>query len=275
MSVQSFNAALIAGILLSACGAPQYTSTAPDKKPKKNTAASAEQIAAVKPNKPTISAEKENVSKNPAGAEAAPETVGGTIAVKGQSLDLHAIVDVSGSLKTNDPNCMRFDALKVFFKELKVTLGENADARLSLTVFSSSARFVGTDEGFLNLSEQEFDNKYRTTICSNSGNTHAAQAFEIAAGKAQELINSSPKKVTSALIFTDGIPNQVPLSVTLEKAAELRGVFPERVYGIFLKGNLIFGGNPAFLTDVTGSAERVREVGKVDDLATALNSFLK
>ncbi|MEN9809633.1 MAG: hypothetical protein RLZZ488_1200 [Pseudomonadota bacterium] len=275
MSVQSFKVAVLTVLLLSACGAPQYTSTTPDKKPRKNTAANAEQIAVISPNKQIKAAEKENVSKEPKAAEAAPEQVSGAIAVKGQSLDLHAIVDISGSLKTNDSNCKRFEALKVFFKELKTTLGENADARLSLTVFSSEAKFVGTEEGFLNLSDQEFDAKYKGTICSNSGNTYAAQAFNIAAGKAQELINSSPKKVTSALIFTDGIPNVVSMEVTLQEAAKLRGVFPDRVFGILLKGSLFFGANSKFLVDVTGSADRVREVGQVDDLANALNSFLK
>lgn len=274
MTVRLMQLLSTAGVLLSACGAPQYTSTVPDKKPRKSSPASAEQIA-VKTGTKSAAASKEGISKTPISAEAAPEQVGGKIAVKGMSLDLHAIVDISGSLASNDSTCKRFGALKVFFKELKTTLGENADARLSLTVFNSKALFVGTDEGFLNLSEQEFDARYRKTICSSNGNTNAAQAFGIASDKAQELINSSPKKVSSALIFTDGIPNVVPMEVTLQEAAKLRGVFPDRVFGILLKGNIFFGGNPAFLSEVTGSADRVREVGQVDDLATALNSFLK
>lgn len=270
MAVRTTRLLFIAGILVTACGNPQYTSSVKDRSTKKSSAANSEGLAGGGNSKSGDAG-----SKNGNSAGATPEQIGDRIAVKGMSLDLHAIVDISGSLKTTDAACKRFDALKVFFKELKTTLGAGADARLSLTVFSSRARFVGTDENFLNLSDEQFEAKYKATICYSAGYTHAAQAFSIASSKARELIGASPKQISSALIFTDGFPNVVPLQVTLQEALNLRDVFPERVFGILLKGDALLGGKENFLPQMTGSVERVREVGQVDDLANALNSFLK
>jgi hypothetical protein len=167
-------------------------------------------------------------------------------------------------------------ALKAFFADLRKALGTNPDARLSLTIFSTNASFVGTDEGFLQLSDTEFDDKYRRFICQANGNTNISKAFDLAREKALPLIQSSPKKVASVLIFTDGYPTDMPLPIA--SATQLRDVFPNRVFGILLgsAGISLGGGNPeGFMNQVTGATERVRRVNQVSDLASALSSFIK
>ncbi|NBW82944.1 VWA domain-containing protein, partial [bacterium] len=212
---------------------------------------------------------------NPPPEDASGNPPGNKIAVAGSSLDLYAIIDVSGSLNQNDPSCTRLAALKAFFSDLRKVLGTNPDARLSLTIFSSTATFIGTDNGFLQLSDNEFDDKYRRYICQANGNTNISQAFNLTREKALPLIQNSPKKVASVLIFTDGFPTDMPLPIAA--AAQLRDVFPNRVFGILLgSAGMIFGGNPeAFINQVTGATERVRRVDQVNDLATALSSFIK
>ncbi|MFZ9521229.1 MAG: vWA domain-containing protein [Silvanigrellaceae bacterium] len=265
------------------CGESSYISGGPDNSGGKN-----------------VSADAEGAGKN-GKASAAPEAIGNKIAAPGQSLDLYAIVDISGSLGKTDPNCTRFEALKTFFKELKTTLGENTDARLTLTVFSSQARFVGTDEGFLKFSDAEIDAKYRPSICVSSGSTNISRAFALTKDAAVGLMKTSPKKVSSVLVFSDGMPTDMPLPI--DAAAQLRSVFPDRVFGVLL-GEVNVSGSPtsggvitvggitvvtgpttgtgsvtaspeAFMNQVTDSPDRVRRVNKATDLASALSSFLK
>jgi hypothetical protein len=268
---------------MTSCGDSSYSSSAPDNSKGKIGAANAE-----------------GTGKN-GKTSAAGESAGNKIAAPGMSLDLYAIVDISGSLKRTDPNCTRFEALKTFFKELKTTLGDNPDARLSLTVFSSEASFVGTDDSFLKLSDAELDAKYRPSICRAEGNTNISKAFNLTKSAAQNLMNSSPKKVSSVLVFTDGMPTDMPQPI--DAAAQLRSVFPDRVFGVLLgdvgvssiptSGGIVIvsGGTvvtspttgsgglmtspETFMNEVTGSVERVRRVGKATDLAAALSSFLK
>ncbi|MFZ9520011.1 MAG: vWA domain-containing protein [Silvanigrellaceae bacterium] len=266
------------------CAPPTFNSSAPrnptPKPPKAgNEGLQADQTTS-KSSDSTLKTSKSSDSTPQTNSSSSVESLGSAppnkIAAPGLSLDLHAIIDVSGSLGQNDPNCTRIEALKAFFGDLRKTLGTNPEARLSLTIFSSSATFVGTDDGFLQLSDVEFDAKYRQYICKANGNTNISQAFNVARQNAVNLIQSSPKKVASVLIFTDGYPTDMPLPINA--AAELRTVFPDRVFGILLgaAGMTSGSGNPeAFMTQVTASAERVRRVSQVNDLATALSSFIK
>ncbi|NBW82681.1 VWA domain-containing protein, partial [bacterium] len=210
--------------LMTSCGDASYSSSGPENPKGKTGAANAEGVG--KNNKTT----------------ATGEGVGNKIAAAGMSLDLYAIVDISGSLNRTDRNCTRFEALKTFFKELKTTLGENPDARLSLTVFSSQATFVGTDDSFLKLSDAELDAKYRSTICLSNGDTNISKAFTMTKDVAENLIRTSPKKVSSVLIFTDGMPTDMPQPI--DAAALLRSVFPDRVFGVLL-GDVSVNGMPS------------------------------
>lgn len=279
--------AAVFALLVSACAGPEFNSDAPKKYTNKKNVAGEALSKKGDPKNPNGEGAGQSESNSNANGENVMAK--DKIAAAGMSLDLHAIVDISGSLSSGsgivlnggvvtsggtDPQCRRLEALKVFFSELRQELGANPDARLSLTVFSTQASFVGTDEKFLNLSDQEFDSKYRPVICQSSGNTNASAAFEIAAEKAKDLIQNSPKKISSALVFTDGMPNVVPMEQTLLSAEKLRQVFPDRVFGILL-GSTNSNATSDFMGKMTGSENRVRRVAQVGDLAAALSSFLK
>jgi hypothetical protein len=275
---------LMRGLLLLvttvSCAPPSYNSSAPRDTTRKTKTAGKEGLQAdaktTKSGTGDNSADSVSKTGPSPSTDVSANTDTNKIAVPGLSLDLHAIIDVSGSLNTNDPSCTRLAALKAFFADLRKALGTNPDARLSLTIFSTNASFVGTDNGFLQLSDTEFDDKYRRFICQADGNTNISRAFNLAREKALPLIQSSPKKVASVLIFTDGYPTDMPLPVAA--ASQLRDVFPNRVFGILLgsAGMTLGGGNPeGFMNQVTGATERVRRVNQVSDLASALSSFIK
>jgi hypothetical protein len=220
-------------------------------------------------------------------AQPAPEAVNipdEQFAVAGKSLDLHAIFDTSGSLTegqfATDPNCLRYEAFKTFVRALKSKLGSGSDARLSITTFNSSARFRGTHEGFLNLSNGDFDRKFKKEICDSSGKTNVTDAFRVAINEARPLLKNSPKQVASVLFFSDGNPTVGGFDEALAKAEVLRELFSNRVFGIKLTGKaLTVMGVPVDLTDnfmkkVVGSKKRLKEVQDAADLATTMVSFL-
>ncbi|NBX18496.1 MAG: VWA domain-containing protein [Proteobacteria bacterium] len=223
----------------------------------------------------------------PKAAQPAPEAVNipdDQFAEAGKSLDVHAIFDTSGSLTegqfATDPNCLRFEAFKTFVRALKNKLGSGADARLSITTFNSSAEFRGTHEGFLNLSNDEFNRKFKSKICASSGKTNVTDAFRVAINEARPLLKNSPKQVASVLFFSDGNPTVGSDNEALAKAEVLRELFSNRVFGIKLTGKaLTVMGVPVDMTDnfmkkVVGSKKRLKEVQDAADLASTMLSFL-
>jgi hypothetical protein len=101
----------------------------------------------------------------------AVEGADGAIAVRGKSLDLYAVFDVSQSLTRTDSQCLRFEAFKEFRAGLKEKLGAEGDVRITLITFSEDPRLIGTLEKALQLSDQDFDQQYRGEICRTYANT--------------------------------------------------------------------------------------------------------
>lgn len=284
--------------VLPACSGPEFTSGAPAKKVTENKSTAPENVQQKSSDNTAkntrTAASPEGVAKEQKPA-AAPENVKipeNQFAAPGLSLDLHAIMDISGSLTeapiATDPNCLRFKALKSFFGALKNKLGEKPDARLSITVFNSSADFKGTFDGFLDLSESQLDKKFERVVCASSGRTNAGEAFKIANEQAKLLMQDSPKKVSTVLFFSDGLPTVGSIADTLKKAEKLRETFGNRIFGVQLGSAPKLPGVPAvlglpvvlndateFMENAVGSKKRVRKVDNVDDLENALTSLLE
>jgi hypothetical protein len=288
--------AAIAYCFSAGCSSPQFVAGSPSKdKEVKSTAAgegmskgnaNAKSSTAAKPGAETIRGPF--AGQKP--AQAAPEAVGdpkpidvpeNTFAVAGQSFDLHAIFDVSDSLSHpivgTDINCLRYSAFKTFVGALKNKLGDGADARLSITTFSDEASFKGTHEGFLEMTESQFDKKFKNIICKSDGKTNVAAALKVAADEARPLLMNSPKQVASVLFFSDGNPTKGSMEDTLKKAENLRQLFKNRVFGIRLTGtqsSIFFNDTEDFMKKVVGSKKRVREVKDAGDLAASMVGFL-
>ncbi|MEI8025565.1 MAG: vWA domain-containing protein [Pseudomonadota bacterium] len=209
-------------------------------------------------------------------------------AKKGQSLDAYLIVDVSGSLRNSDPDCLRFEAIKSFKNSLKQVLGDTGDARVSLVTFSDSADFKSTSNNFIGLTDEEFRDKYRSDICRNDSNTNPAAAFDLTVKKMDELQKIEKKKVTSVLFFTDGVPTVGTSQQILSSADALKAKVNSRIFSVLLGtenpsansvNTIILGRTPIidpleFVKYVAGSADRVKSVTNAEALKQAFLAFL-
>ena len=209
-------------------------------------------------------------------------------AKKGESLDAYLIVDVSGSLRTSDPDCLRFEAIKSFKNSLKQVLGDSGDARVSLVTFSNTADFKSTSNDFIGLTDDEFRSKYRSDICRNDSNTNPAAAFDLTVKKMDELQRIEKKKVTSVLFFTDGVPTVGTSQQILSSADAIKAKVNSRIFSVLLGSEKpkLSGINPIFIGKtpivdplefvkyVAGSDDRVKSVTNAEALKQAFLAFL-
>ena len=204
-------------------------------------------------------------------------------ATKNKSLDAYLLVDTSGSLEFSDRECKRYDAVKSFKNALSTFLGTTGDARVTLILFSKSARFHSTTDDFLKLSDSDFSNRYRSALCEHSGNTNASDGFKLVLSKSDEVMGSGKKDVASVLFFTDGLPTE-DKDNTLSNADRLKAKFNSRIFSVYLDGNgngstfqlpSAFSLPPEeFLKYVSGSSNRVRKVSDPSGLGASMTSFL-
>jgi hypothetical protein len=222
-----------------------------------------------------------NSSNNGSNNQAKPDE----FAAKNKSLDAYLLVDTSESLEQTDRDCKRYDAVKSFKNSLATYLGSTGDARVTLILFNTSARFHSTANDFLKLSDSEFSSRYRSSLCQTTGQTNASAGFELVLSKSNELMANSKKEVASVLFFTDGLPNQDKDS-TLKNADRLKQKFNSRIFSVYLDGNPYGAAAPyilpsafplppeEFLNYVSGSNSRVRKVSDASGLAASMTSFL-
>jgi hypothetical protein len=199
----------------------------------------------------------------------------------GYPRNLLILVDVSNSLKSSDPSCLRFDAMKSFKNSLKQVLGGNGDARVSVFLFSESARFHSTSDDFIRMPENDFNIKYEKSICSTSAGTNPKEAFDLAAAKMDELQKIVKKNITSVLFFTDGVPTVGSKAEILARADALKAKVNSRIFSVLL-GNeglsaLVSNTGMApqdFVEYLASSKSRVRNATDGDGLKQAFLSFL-
>lgn len=206
-------------------------------------------------------------------------------AAKNKSLDAYLLVDTSESLEQTDRDCKRYDAVKSFKNSLATYLGSTGDARVTLILFNTSARFHSTANDFLKLSDSEFSNRYRSSLCQTNGQTNASAGFDLILSKSNELMATSKKDVASVLFFTDGLPTQ-DKDNTLKNADRLKQKFNSRIFSVYLDGNPFGAALPyilpsqfplppeEFLKYVSGNNSRVRKVSDASGLAASMTSFL-
>lgn len=229
-----------------------------------------------------------------------------TIAAQGKSLDLFFVIDHSGSLGQNDPDCSRFEAISEFRKRLVSHLGDAGDARASFILFSDVAKFHATIDDFLRMTTEEFKSTFRSHICQNEGSTNPSAAFEITMSKAEELRVDKPKDMSSVLFFTDGLPN-LDTKVLDKKINAMKSIFEGNIFSVLLwpndagisadqiKANEIQAilngsienigseellgidskGIPTFIRNLSGKDSRIKRVGEASDLGTAIIDFIR
>lgn len=197
-------------------------------------------------------------------------------AVKGKSLDVYFVIDASDSLRSNDPNCLRFTAFQLFQEELKKLLGPTGDVRASLILFANTAKLHSTQNDFLKLTATEITTLYKSSICSNSSGTNATAALSLAVLTSQKLQATGKKDVSSALFFTDGRPSG-GLTTELMKASDsIKASFPSHVYGLFLNKSTTQDTTALdFVISVAGSKDRVRSTLDPTGLSASILSFIK
>ncbi len=204
-------------------------------------------------------------------------------ATKNKSLDAYLLVDTSGSLEFSDRECKRYEAVYSFKNALNTFLGASGDARVTLILFSNSARFHSTTNDFLKLSDSDFSNRYRSALCEHSGNTNASDGFKLVLSKSDEVMGSGKKDVASVLFFTDGLPTE-DKDNTLSNADQLKAKFNSRIFSVYLDGSANGSTFPLpsafslppeeFLKYVSGSSNRVRKVSDPSGLGASMTSFL-
>jgi hypothetical protein len=208
-------------------------------------------------------------------------------AASGKSLDAYFIVDVSGSLEMNDPDCERYNAFFEFRRSIASLLGPSGDVRASLILFSDRPRFHSTTDQFIQMSDVDFESSFRNDICSAQGETNPGDAFSLTKVKAEELMSSTKKDLKSVLFVTDGLPTIGTADQILARADSLKELFETRVFSVLLDpgqvlrrgtgipGMQTFPLSPsAFLEYVSGSRDRVRSVSNSNELIEAYRSFL-
>lgn len=234
-----------------------------------------------------------------------------TIAAVGRSLDLYLVMDKSGSLEDNDRDCLRFEALSSFKKELRTFLGENGDVRASIIQFSERGSFLATIDNFLSISPESFAADFRRDICESDGHTNPSDAFDITLSTFSSL-KENPKDMASVLFFTDGLPNR-RTDVLPQKVNEMKAAFGEKIFSILLwpkegvnmertfgqRGSIIViqgnqGGNnqilpinqeqgpkfdqdgiPSFIRDLSVKDSRIKKVNEANGIGKALTDFLR
>jgi uncharacterized protein YegL len=209
-------------------------------------------------------------------------------ASEGKSLDAYFIIDVSGSLEKNDPDCQRYRAFLEFRNSLESFLGASGDVRASLILFSERPRFHSTNDQFIQMSDSDFESAYRRSICFAQGETNPGDAFSLAKAKAEEIMAASKKDLKSVLFVTDGMPTIGTSDQILARADLLKELFESRVFSVLLDPGQILQQRPPgilgfqafplspseFLEYVSGSKDRVRSVSNSSDLSAAYKSFL-
>lgn len=226
------------------------------------------------------SGEKKVPQSNAIGASHSPFHDDSLFASSGNSLDAYLVVDVSGSLKDNDPQCLRYEGIKKFRRLIMNIVGSNADARATLVTFAKNAKFNFTDNDFLKTTDSDFDLRYRDIICSESSGTNTKESFDVAIAVASELMKKSPKDKVSMLLFTDGEPTVGTEDDLLSSTEKLKNTFPNRIFSLLLgspseKGKVLKNYTPVqFMELVSGSPQRTKQVLKVEDIDSAFNSFL-
>jgi hypothetical protein len=214
-----------------------------------------------------------------------PENI---FAAEGKSLDAYFIIDVSGSLEENDPDCDRYSAFLEFRNSLESFLGPAGDVRASLVLFSERPRFHSTNDQFIQMGESDFESTYRRAICFAQGETNPGDAFSLTKAKAEEIMASGKKDLQSVLFVTDGMPTIGTADQILARADSLKDLFQSRVFSVLLDpgqvlqrrtsrtlGSQAFPLSPTeFLEYVSGSKDRVRSVSNSSELSAAYNSFL-
>jgi len=201
-------------------------------------------------------------------------------ASSGKSLDAYLIVDVSGSLRDNDKDCLRYEGIKKFRNLIVNVMGPNADARASLITFANDAKLNFTVNDFFKITDSDFDLRYKTIICSTSSGTNTKGAFDVTVGVASQLMKTSPKEKISVLFFTDGEPTIGTEADLISSAEKLKNTFPNRIFSLLLgsastKGKVLKNYTPLqFMEFVSGSPQRTKQVLSVTDIDSAFSSFL-
>ncbi|MBM3380881.1 MAG: VWA domain-containing protein [Betaproteobacteria bacterium] len=165
----------------------------------------------------------------------------------GKSLDLHVIMDKSGSLwvdpnmstvmgSGSDPECKRMDALLDLIDGLKAKLTKGEFVRLTVVTFSNGSAAVGSLPDVLKESRSSIDQKLRPGVCTFPGQletTNYAEGISESLSELRRLRATKKLEVETSLFFSDGAAKDSPTRL-LDAISELNAEFPKRIFGILL-----------------------------------------
>jgi hypothetical protein len=269
------------------CSTADYGSSEPDPKGNQKAIAAPETTSG-KTNSPN----GENVVKK---SNSKP---GAEFFSAGKSLDLHVIMDKSGSLYVDptaptkmgsgsDPTCKRMDALLDLIDALKTKLTRGEFVRLTVVTFGNDSDIVGSVEDVLKQSRTSIDSALRSGVCTYPGQletTNYSKGIRESLGELKRWRTIKKLDIETSLFFSDGAARDNPSS--LEAAiADLNSEFPKRVFGILL-GNTSDGcslkesgrglTNLECLRKVAGNApEKVVQTADAAGLSAAMKSLLE
>jgi hypothetical protein len=165
----------------------------------------------------------------------------------GKSLDLHVIMDKSGSLwvdpknptlmsSGSDPNCKRLDALLDLVDGLRTKLNKGEFVRLTVVTFGNGSAVVGSIPDLLKETREAINNKLRPGVCEFPGQletTNYAKGITASLAKLRELRMLKKLDVETNLFFSDGAAKDRPdeLEIAIN---QLNSEFPKRVFGVLL-----------------------------------------
>jgi hypothetical protein len=287
----------LSAFLFISCGGNSFGGKASSKKPIGSQAASNKKGTSGSPGGEDVDKENQNMDGSNQSYDQkgiAVEGIDGidgsqesnSLAVKGKSLDLYTIFDVSGSLKQKtDPNCGRFAAFKQFILKLENHLNNGEDVRLSLVTFSDDVKDVLTLNNILgNISDAQWSNLQKI-ICSSVGSTNPRSGFEKTKDIFQQNMNSGLKEIKSILFFSDGLPTLkqgLPsLDQIFSSSDSLHEMVGSRFFGIWLgadqnTGETSGGLTPAqFMKRVVKNDQNLKTADSASNLADAFVGFIK
>ncbi len=195
--------------------------------------------------------------------------------------DIVFIIDVSGSMETNDPatasnTCGRYDAIEAAISNLATTLADEADGSqfaiitFSKDIVSSSSKFIGSKKDL--YADITKTGTIQSVLCDHKTSTN----YDAALKRAEELFLAGRSGATKEIYFiSDGEPDGSADGIMLANKLKKQGVVVEQSTILATIATIMLKGSDRVLEHYIASRDENQnamhaKVDNVDELADVL-----
>lgn len=199
-------------------------------------------------------------------------------------IKLMFLVDLSGSMKDNDPmvngSCGRLDGARALVERIQSVKKETDIVEVAAVTFGSEARPASD---FVPLEDFVKSKMSADIFCAAVDQTNYSGALDVAA----DLVQTSGDTETPvvAYLLSDGLPSlgteRSPEDyvnterLALESAKGFLGLGNVSLNAVYLQSTSVAGATlpEAYLAELTGSPDRVKIVSNAEDLGASITTF--